>query len=231
MDGRRIKNFNAEFIELSIVHSALIGLRGLVSGFGPRGKSYEMGRLMEAMKDDIMENVGMYGRLKIVDGDDGVSDLGIRLAGRIIKPQSRSRRRSTQNAEDAEVEEGCMGGRYTKEQVIEVDILARRIDGVLRDILGGGVVGIERGIKDVAEGLERVLGDLLVGEEDQSSPILANSLSEGSTVIIEDDELPVNQSMMGERVESQDEMFRRLRMIISLGPRGGRGGKGMGKVY
>jgi hypothetical protein len=181
MDARRIKNFHAEVIDLTITHSILVALKTIVTDVRPHIAPDEMAKIVAYAKSDVIEMSDDFGRINL-DGQDGVSDLAIRLASRVWNTRKT---------------ECC-----TIERARSVAKTAEMLDRALQDIkMAKGIYA--RGEEDVKEILERMLGDLLLNIEE------SNGLRGVEAGVDEVGEVSVQGGVDIGRKECMDQLFRR----------------------
>ena len=97
MDGRRIRNFNSDVIDLAILHIVMQRIRATLERTRPLSKETERSATMAIIRADveseISENGGVLRIAPIAQGD--VSSLSLQILTRIYSPGSRSTTDST----------------------------------------------------------------------------------------------------------------------------------------
>ena len=138
MDSRRIKNFNADLIELSITHLILRYTHGI-------GKTHDLPISMVEIRKDIEEAfiTGDIPPRPLKEGE--ISDFAIRLSTRIIKPNT--------------VLQGM-----EKKDLVDIEHIARSIDIFGQKYINKESTLYLDAIKEIRKSTTTILTDILLDE-------------------------------------------------------------------
>ena len=86
MDSRRIKNFNAEVVDLAITHMIVLAFQGLYVGAHPNASKIQVKECLAVARSDVEQVLDTDGSFRNTMPTDDVSDLALRLATRVVRP-------------------------------------------------------------------------------------------------------------------------------------------------